>query len=163
MLAWLSFIASLVMGKVCYYSLFLGENHAQLKGFNVSERLKSTLAYGWVEHCSDIAGCGTSFLVVGRASFKDKYSCVFKSCNCIFLWIIMKLSWTCWMHECVASAIYIMYIPLCISLYLWMFYFKAIFYIMFMGLIFPWLIDVFVSSPPSKGCGCDSVGSECWL
>ena len=33
-------------------------NHAHLGGGNVAERLRSTLAYGWVEHCSDIAGCG---------------------------------------------------------------------------------------------------------
>ena len=39
------------------YSL---ENHAQLKGRNVAERLRSTLAYGWVERCSDVAGCGTN-------------------------------------------------------------------------------------------------------
>ena len=39
------------------YSL---ENHAQLRGGSVAERLRSTLAYGWVECCSDIAGCGTS-------------------------------------------------------------------------------------------------------
>ena len=36
------------------YSL---ENHAQLGGGSVAERLRSTLAYGWVEHCSDVAGC----------------------------------------------------------------------------------------------------------
>ena len=29
-------------------------------GGSVAERLNSTLAYGWVEHCSDIAGCKTS-------------------------------------------------------------------------------------------------------
>ena len=39
------------------YSL---ENHAQLGSGNVAERLRSTLAYGWVERCSDVAGCGTS-------------------------------------------------------------------------------------------------------
>ena len=39
------------------YSL---ENHAQLGGGNVAERLRSTLDYGWVERCSDLAGCGTS-------------------------------------------------------------------------------------------------------
>ena len=40
------------------YSL---ENHAQLGGGSVAERLKSTLAYGWVERCSDVAGCGRRF------------------------------------------------------------------------------------------------------
>ena len=34
------------------------ENHAQLVGGSVPERLRSTLAYGWVERCSDVAGCG---------------------------------------------------------------------------------------------------------
>ena len=32
-------------------------NHAQLGGGSVAERLMSTLAYGWVECCSDVAGC----------------------------------------------------------------------------------------------------------
>ena len=35
-------------------------NHAQLGGGSVAERLRSTLAYGWVEHCSDVAGCRMS-------------------------------------------------------------------------------------------------------
>ena len=64
------------MGEVFYCSLFLGENHAQLKGGSVAERLNNALAYGWVERCSDIVGCGTSF-------FRDKYSPVFYFCNCI--------------------------------------------------------------------------------
>ena len=34
------------------------ENHAQLEGGNVAERLRSTIAYGWVERCSGVAGCG---------------------------------------------------------------------------------------------------------
>ena len=33
-------------------------NHAQLGGGSVAERLMSTLAYGWVERCSGVAGCG---------------------------------------------------------------------------------------------------------
>ena len=33
-------------------------NHAQLGGGSVAERLMSTLAYGWVERYSDVAGCG---------------------------------------------------------------------------------------------------------
>ena len=37
-------------------------NHAQLGDGSVSERLRSTLAYGWVEHCSDVAGCETVFI-----------------------------------------------------------------------------------------------------
>ena len=39
---------------------FFLENHAQLRGGSVAKRLRSTLAYGWVEHCSDVAGCRTS-------------------------------------------------------------------------------------------------------
>ena len=42
-------------------------NHAQLGGGSVTEILMSALAYGWVEHCNDIAGCGTRL-------FQDKYS-----------------------------------------------------------------------------------------
>ena len=38
----------------------------------------STLAYGWVEHWSDVASCGP-------ASSPDKYSCAFNLCNCICL------------------------------------------------------------------------------
>ena len=37
-------------------------NHAQLGGGSVAERLMSTLAYGWVERCSDVAGCGPTSL-----------------------------------------------------------------------------------------------------
>ena len=74
-------------------------NHAQLEHGSVAERSKSTFAYGWVERCSNIDGCTTSFS-------KDKYSCLFKFCNCIFLWIIMKLSWTCWMYEYVEWMIF---------------------------------------------------------
>ena len=36
-------------------------NHAQLEGGRFAERLMSTLVYGWVERCSNIAGCGVSF------------------------------------------------------------------------------------------------------
>ena len=35
-------------------------NHAQLGGGNVAKILMSMLAYGLVELCSDMAGCGTS-------------------------------------------------------------------------------------------------------
>ena len=35
-------------------------NHPQLGGGSVVEILMSTLAYGWVERCSDVAGCGMS-------------------------------------------------------------------------------------------------------
>ena len=52
-------------------------NHAQLRGGSVAERLRSTLAYGWVEHCSDVAGCGMNYS-------QDKYSCLFHICNYIY-------------------------------------------------------------------------------
>ena len=32
-------------------------NHAELGGGSVAERLRSTATYGWLERCSDIAGC----------------------------------------------------------------------------------------------------------
>ena len=51
-------------------------NHAQLEGDSGAEKLMSTLAYGWVERCNDVASCGTSF-------FQDKYSYLFDLCNCI--------------------------------------------------------------------------------
>ena len=41
-------------------------NHAQLGGGSAAERLMSALTYGWVEFCSDVAGCGTRL-------FQDKY------------------------------------------------------------------------------------------
>ena len=44
-------------------------NHAQLGGGSDAERVKSTLAYGWVERFSDKAICG-------EASSQDKYSCI---------------------------------------------------------------------------------------
>ena len=37
-------------------------NHARLGGVSVAERLRIMRAYGWVERCNDIAGCGTSSL-----------------------------------------------------------------------------------------------------
>ena len=36
-------------------------NHAQLRGGSVAERLMSTMAYGWVERCSDVVGCGPTY------------------------------------------------------------------------------------------------------
>ena len=44
-------------------------NHAQLEAGNDAKRVRSTPAYGWVEHCSDIASCK-------EASSQDKYSCI---------------------------------------------------------------------------------------
>ena len=53
-------------------------NHAQLGGGSVAERLMSTLAYGWVERCSDVAGCGAIY------SSKDKFCCYSISANYIY-------------------------------------------------------------------------------
>ena len=36
----------------------------------VAERLRSMLAYGWVEHCSNIASCGTiSYEIINLVYF----------------------------------------------------------------------------------------------
>ena len=53
-------------------------NHAELRGDSDSKRLMSTLAYGWVEHCNNVASCGLT-------SFPDKYSCVFNLFNELFM------------------------------------------------------------------------------
>ena len=53
-------LLSLAMCKTVS-SLFLGES-CPARGGNVAEKLRSTRAYGWVERCSDVAGCGTSSL-----------------------------------------------------------------------------------------------------
>ena len=57
---------------MCMSMLFLSSlwNHAQLGGGSDAGRLMSTLAYGWVEHCSDVASCGTTEL-------QDKYLLLF--------------------------------------------------------------------------------------
>ena len=44
-------------------------NHAQLGGGSDAERVRSTLAYGWVECCSNIASCGEDYS-------QDKYPCI---------------------------------------------------------------------------------------
>ena len=44
-------------------------NHAQLGGGSDAERVRSTLAYGWVERCCDKASCR-------EASSQDKYYCI---------------------------------------------------------------------------------------
>ena len=36
-------------------------NHAQLRGGSDANRLMNTLAYGWVERCSDVASYGTNY------------------------------------------------------------------------------------------------------
>ena len=53
-------------------------NHPQLGGGSDAGRLMRTLAYGWVEHCSDVASCGPT-------SSQDEYSCVFYLYICTFL------------------------------------------------------------------------------
>ena len=97
MLAWLSksknpFVSGLTLFECDYWldcgclvllcvslcSLVPCGNHAQLEVDSGVERLRSTLAYGWVEHCSDIASCG-------EASPQDKYSCVFNLCKLFVL------------------------------------------------------------------------------
>ena len=47
-------------------------------GGSVAERLMSTLAYGWVERCSNVASCGTNL-------FEDKYFLLFNVYNYICL------------------------------------------------------------------------------
>ena len=54
-------------------------NHAQLEGGSVAEILMSTLAYGWEERCSDIAGCKTSYV-------QDKCYCLCYSMQLYFLY-----------------------------------------------------------------------------
>ena len=44
-------------------------NHARLGGGSDAKRVRSTLAYGWVESCSDIDSCE-------EYSSQDKYSCI---------------------------------------------------------------------------------------
>ena len=56
----LSFDISLAMCEPASF-LSLGES-CPARGGNVAERLRSMLAYGWVERCSDVAGCGMSSL-----------------------------------------------------------------------------------------------------
>ena len=47
---------ALLCGSMC--PLVPCGNHAQHRGGSDVEILRSTLAYGWVECCSDIASCG---------------------------------------------------------------------------------------------------------
>ena len=46
---------ALLCGSLC--PLVPCGNHVQLGGGSDAERLRSTLAFGWVERCSDIASC----------------------------------------------------------------------------------------------------------
>ena len=106
--------------KACNLPLFQ-RNHAQLRGGSVAEILMSMLAYGWVERCSDVAGCGVS------SSSKDKYSWLFHLCNYIYCfmnydehvecWNVMFASAECWvtMHLCMMD--YVSWYVLCLSFY----------------------------------------------
>ena len=72
-------------------------NHAQLGGGSVAERLMSTLAYVWVERCSDVVGCGI---------IHQKISNLGCFVFAIYIYCIMNydehvLGWKC---MCVASA-----------------------------------------------------------
>ena len=64
----------MVLLCVSLCSLFPRGNHAQFRGSSGAQRLRSTLAYCWVERCSDIASCEP-------AQLQDKYSLVF---SCVF-------------------------------------------------------------------------------
>ena len=56
MLAWMCFLYPwLCVSLLVPYSL---GNHAQLGGGGIAEIFRSMLAYGWVERCNDVAGCG---------------------------------------------------------------------------------------------------------
>ena len=56
---------------LCVIMLFPSSlwNHSQLGGGSDAERLMSTPAYGWVEHCSDVAGCGTISYKISNLAF----------------------------------------------------------------------------------------------
>ena len=68
-LAWLGFDMYLAM---CMSMLFLSSlwNHSQLGGGSDADILMSTLAYSWVQRCSEVASCGTTQL-------QDKYLLLF--------------------------------------------------------------------------------------
>ena len=68
MLAWKSFVVSLDMCEPASVPYSLWESFSA-RGGSAAERLMSAVAYGWVECCSDIAGCRTNF-------FQDKYYCL---------------------------------------------------------------------------------------
>ena len=83
MLDWLCFVAPLATYLSASVPLFLEEIMPSSGGGNVAEGLMSTLAYGWVERCSDIAGCGTSS-VQDKCSFLHNCSQLyFLHCNCL--------------------------------------------------------------------------------
>ena len=80
-------------------------NHAQLGGGSVAKRLMSTLAYGWLEHCSDVAGWVTR-------SSQDKFFVYVNLCNCISCTVIawwnvmnMLLCWIDALFFCIIAII----------------------------------------------------------
>ena len=91
------------------YSL---ENHAQLKGGSAAERLRSTLAYGWVERCSDVAGCGRSFHKISDLAHFTSATLLFVNCY--------DMNMLVWMN--VSSAVYDKQWHICI------FYFNAFYF-----------------------------------
>ena len=64
----------MVLLCMIFCSLVPCGNHAKLGGGSGAKILRSTLDYGWVEHCSDIANCGED-------SSQKKYSLLFNLCN----------------------------------------------------------------------------------
>ena len=95
MLAWLNFDKSLVMCEFASVSLFLVGIMPSSRGGSASERLMSTLAYGWVECCSDVASCGS-------ASFKISIL-VLNLCKLLVLWIkrnMMNVLNECFCFRC---------------------------------------------------------------
>ena len=80
MWVWLIVYLGYVEAYIDPYSL---RNHAQLGGGSVAERLMSTMAYGWVEHCSDVAGCGVN------SSSKDKCYWLHYLCHLYLLFYVL--------------------------------------------------------------------------
>ena len=85
-LDWLGFYMYLAM---CVSMVFLSSlwNHARVGGDSDAKSLTSTLAYGWVEHCNNVASCETT-------QSQDKYLLLFfltYLCICISF---NKLWWT---------------------------------------------------------------------
>ena len=71
-------------------------SHSRLGGDSVVERFKITWAYGWVEHCSDVASCGVKS--------SSKISVVpISSLQLIYCFINYDEHVKCW-NVCVASA-----------------------------------------------------------
>ena len=84
--------------------------HAHLGGGSTAERLGSTLAYGWVERCNDVAGC--------RASPSwDNCPCLFHLCN--YIWWLMN-------YDEHVECLNVCLLPLC----MWMTMHLSMFYVL---------------------------------